>query len=46
MGAAVNRAIAAILLVLAIGVALDPHDVPGLTLPDSPHTESMMWNGR
>ena len=39
---AVNGAIAAILLVLAIGVAWDPQDVPGLTLPDSPPAESAM----
>jgi predicted metal-binding membrane protein len=43
---AVNGAIAAILLVLAIGVAWDPHNVPGLTLPDSPHAESVMGKGR
>jgi len=39
---AVNGAIAAILLVLAIGVAWDPQDVPGLTLPDTPQAESVM----
>ena len=37
---AVNSAIATILLVLAIGVAWDPQDVPGLTLPDSPEADS------
>ncbi len=37
---AVNGIIAAILVVLAIGVAWHPHDVPGLTLPDSPEAES------
>jgi predicted metal-binding membrane protein len=43
---AVNGAIAALLLALAIGVAFAPHDVPGLTLPDSPPAESMMDMGR
>jgi len=31
-----NRFIAAVLVCLGLGVALIPHDVPGLTLPDSP----------
>ena len=39
---AVNSAIAAILLLLAVGVAWAPQDVPGLTLPDSPKAESAM----
>jgi predicted metal-binding membrane protein len=43
---AVSGAIAASLLVLAIGVVWDPHNVPGLTLPDSPGAESGMAKAR
>jgi predicted metal-binding membrane protein len=39
---AVNGAIAAILVVLAIGVAWAPQDVPGLTVPHSPAAQSAM----
>ena len=38
-GRVLNLAIVVILLALAIGVALSPGDVPGLTLPDSPQAE-------
>ncbi len=38
----VNLAITGILLVLAVGVVAAPRDVPGLTIPDSPHAESAM----
>src|SRR6185503_19839102 len=34
--AVANRSIAILLLVLGLGVAFTPEDVPGLTLPDSP----------
>ena len=37
---AVSYAIALVLLALAIGVAWSPADVPGLTVPESPHEES------
>jgi predicted metal-binding membrane protein len=39
-----NRGIAALLLVLAIGVALLPAQVPGLTLPDSPEAREAMMH--
>lgn len=41
---AANVGVALILLVLALGVALTPRDVPGLTLPDSPQAQ-MTRNG-
>ena len=37
-----NRSVAAVLAVLAIGVAFAPRDVPGLTLPDSPQAAAAM----
>jgi predicted metal-binding membrane protein len=40
--AVANRGIAVLLLVLGLGVALAPEDVPGLTLPDSPEAMQAM----
>jgi predicted metal-binding membrane protein len=40
--AVANRGIAVLLLVLGIGVAFAPEDVPGLTLPDSPEAHGAM----
>ena len=37
-----NRGIAVLLLVLGLGVAFTPGDVPGLTLPDSPEARQAM----
>jgi predicted metal-binding membrane protein len=40
--AVANRGIALLLLVLGLGVAFTPEDVPGLTLPDSPQAMRAM----
>jgi predicted metal-binding membrane protein len=40
--AVANRGIAVVLVVLGIGVAFAPEDVPGLTLPDSPEAAQAM----
>jgi predicted metal-binding membrane protein len=40
--AVANRGIAVLLLVLGLGVAFTPADVPGLTLPDSPEAMRAM----
>jgi hypothetical protein len=37
-----NRLVAVTLLVLGLGVALSPRDVPGLTLPGSPQAMTAM----
>jgi hypothetical protein len=37
-----NYAITGLLLALGLGIALVPHRVPGLTLPDSPQAISRM----
>jgi len=43
--AVANRGVAALLAVLAIGVAFAPERVPGLTLPDSPQARDAMQMG-
>jgi predicted metal-binding membrane protein len=40
--AVANRSVAALLIVVGIGVAFAPEDVPGLTLPDSPEAQAAM----
>jgi predicted metal-binding membrane protein len=40
--AVANRSIAALLIVLGLGVAFAAEDVPGLTLPDSPQAQRAM----
>ncbi len=40
--AAANRGIAALLVILGLGVAFSPGQVPGLTLPDSGHARGAM----
>jgi predicted metal-binding membrane protein len=37
-----NRGVAIVLVMLGLGVAFAPDDVPGLTLPDSAHASDMM----